>query len=75
MKSMESRLKQTQGESHELRLMVNKLLEERQAMLVKVERYRVTEWDLCRQLDAEHKMRLDEKEKSKRAHEKAESIA
>ena len=54
---------------------MNKLLEERQAMLVKVERYRVTEWDLCRQLDAEHKLRVDEKEKSRRAHEKSESIA
>ena len=44
-------------------------------MLCKMERYRVTEWDLMRQLDAEHKLRVDEKEKSRRAHEKSDSIA
>ena len=75
MKTMESRLKSSQAEGHELRLKVNKLLEERQAQLVKIERYRVTEWDLMRQFDQEHKMRVDEKEKMRRAFEKSESIA
>lgn len=67
MKTMESNLKQSQSEGHELRLKVNKLLEERQAHLVRLERYRVTELDLLRQFDLERKLRLDEKEKAKKA--------
>ena len=44
-------------------------------MLVKMERYRVTELDLMRMLDNEHKLLVDEKEKSKKAYDKSEQIA
>ena len=72
---MDSRLKSSQNEGHELRLKVNQLLEERQAQLCKLERFRVTEWDLLRQYDMEHKLCIDAKEETKKANEKTKSIA
>ena len=59
MRQMDERLKLSNHENYELRLKVNQLLTERQAQLVKLERYRVTEWDWMRQYDMERKKRKD----------------
>ena len=75
MKSMDERLKSAHHENHELRLKVNKLLEERQAQLVKMERYRVCEWDLMRQYDLEHKKRLDTDIRARAIEKKSKELA
>ena len=64
-----------QGENYELRIKVNSLLQERQNILCKMERYRVRELDLMKQYDAEHKLRLDTKAAEERALKQSESMA
>jgi len=54
MKELENQLQTSQGENYELRLKVNRLLQERQNILSKVELYRVREADLMRWYDIEH---------------------
>lgn len=68
-------MKMSQSEAYELRIKVNKLLEERQAQLCKIERYRARESDLMKMLDDERIKRRDAEGSEKRAHEKAESLA
>ena len=68
-------MKMSQAEAYELRIKVNKLLEERQAQLCKIERYRVRESDLMKMFDDERIKRHESQASEKRANEKAESLA
>ena len=75
LKQVEQRMKQAQAESFEARLRCNKLLEERQAMMVSMERYRVRELELLKAYDTEKRVRRDLEASEKRAHQKSESLA
>ena len=75
LKVSESKYKQAQTENHELRLKVNRLLSEHQAMNMKIERYRVREWDLMRQFDQERRKRYDAFDALKKSEQKTEQLA
>ena len=68
MKTVETRMKVAQSESFDARIRCNKLLEERQAMMVKMERYRIRELEILKAFDHEKRMRRETEISEKRAH-------
>ena len=74
MKSFQEQYRHTSAQENDLRLKLNKLLSERQINLTLIDKYRVREWDLMRQVELANKAKASAKASQESALDKVEQF-